>query len=129
MPRAFDDDEAATRLVPKRAFDADEAATRLVDEVLAGRELRPATRPPAAGWTLHLEPVTSTYFYHDASTGASAVSVRCTATRHVATCPVESVAVTVRANRPLIRAAGSESSDCGRRQEMERGGQESTHKT
>ena len=58
--------------MPLRAFDADEAATRLVDEVLAGRELRPATRPPAAGWTVHLEPVTSTYFYHDASTGASA---------------------------------------------------------
>ena len=58
--------------MPLRAFDADEAATRLVDEVLAGRELRPATRPPAAGWTLHLEPVSSTYFYHDASTGASA---------------------------------------------------------
>ena len=55
-----------------KRLDADEAATRLVDEVLAGRELRAATRPPAAGWSVHLEPVTSTYFYHRASTGESA---------------------------------------------------------
>ena len=56
----------------KPAFDADEAATRLVNEVLAGRELHAATRPPAAGWSVHLEPVTSTYFFHHASTGEPA---------------------------------------------------------